>query len=80
MSASSKFVMFQRGDGSIVACQTDRILFVSRGDHGTVINFGGATQLNVREEFDDVIAKLDGCAQPAPDFAPEAQLAALPRR
>ena len=30
--------------------------------------------------LDGVIAKLDGCAQPAPDFAPEAQLAALPRR
>jgi hypothetical protein len=58
MDSASKFVMFQRGDGSTVACQAARILFVSRGDHGTVINFGGATQLNVREQFEEVLAKL----------------------
>lgn len=60
MDGASKFVMFRRGDGSQVACQAARILFVSKGDHGTVLNFGGATQLNVREDFDEVLAKLQG--------------------
>lgn len=59
-SESSTFVKFQRGDGSTVACQTANILFVARGDHGSILNFGGGTQLNVREEFDDVLAKLSG--------------------
>lgn len=55
------FVMFQRGDGSTVACQAARILYVAQGEHGTVLNFGSGVQVNVREGFDEVLAKIGGC-------------------
>ena len=58
MSESSDFVIFQRSDGSSVACQSPKILFVAKGETGTVLNFGGSTQVNVREDFDDVLGKL----------------------
>jgi hypothetical protein len=58
MSANRRFVRFQRGDGSTVACQAINVLYVSQGDHGTVLNFGAGTQLNVREDFEDVLRKL----------------------
>ena len=60
MSEIGKFVKFQRGDGSTVACQMSRILYIAKGDHGTVINFGSGTQLNVREDFEEVLRKLEG--------------------
>lgn len=60
MANSGDFVIFTRGDGSKVAVQPLRVLFVSRGDHATIINFGAGTQLNVREDMDEVLAKLAG--------------------
>jgi hypothetical protein len=59
MAQSSKFVMFQRGDGSTVGVQATRVLYVAKGENATVLNFGAGTQVNVRGEFDDVIAALD---------------------
>jgi hypothetical protein len=59
MSQAGKFVIFQRGDGSKVAVQVANIIFLARGDHGTVLNFGGGTQVVVREEFDEVFALLE---------------------
>lgn len=58
MSDASEFVIFQRGDGSPVACQMSRILFVTRGDHGAVLNFGSGTVVNVRTPFEEVLAML----------------------
>ena len=58
MPADSEFILFQRGDGSPVACQLARVLYVAKGDHGTVLHFGSGTQLNVRDNFDDVLARL----------------------
>ena len=60
MSGSGGFVIFTRGDGSKVAVQPLRVLFVSKGDHATIINFGAGTQLNVKESMDDVLAMLAG--------------------
>lgn len=60
MAAENEFVTFQRGDGSPVACQISRILFVSKGDHGAILNFGSGTVLNVRTSFEDVVEMLGG--------------------
>ena len=66
MTKSGAFVLFTRGDGSQVAVQPLRVLYVSRVDHATVINFGAGTQLNVKEPMDQVLAMLTGEAlQPA---------------
>ena len=63
MSDESEFIVFQRGDGSRVACQLSQVLYVAKGDHGTVLNFGSGTQLNIRDDFDEVLGRL-GVAQP----------------
>ncbi|MFW2350563.1 hypothetical protein [Qipengyuania sp.] len=60
MAERQKFVIFQRGDGSEVACQIANILYVAKGDHATVLNFGSGTQVNVRQDFDEVLAVLNG--------------------
>lgn len=59
VSTQSRFVRFQRGDGSIVACQASNVLYVAKGDHGTILNFGAGTQVNVREDFEEVLSKLE---------------------
>ncbi|AKM08765.1 hypothetical protein AB433_00110 [Croceicoccus naphthovorans] len=53
-----RFVLFQRGDSSQVACQISRILYVSTGDHGAILHFGGNSQVNVQQSFDEVLAML----------------------
>ena len=58
MGEDGGFVMFQRSDGTQVACQLSTILFVTRGDRGTILHFGGGTQLNLRDEFEEVTARL----------------------
>lgn len=58
MSEDKGFAIFQRSDGTRVACQLSTILFVTKGDSGAVLHFGAGTQLNLREEFDDVVAML----------------------
>lgn len=66
MANSGGFVLFTRGDGSQVAVQPLRVLYVSKGDHATIINFGAGTQLNVKEPMDQVLAMLSGeVLQPA---------------
>lgn len=59
MAEQKKFVTFQRGDGSEVACQIANILYVARGDHATILNFGSGTQVNVRQDFDEVLAIIN---------------------
>jgi len=60
VTSQKKFVIFRRGDGSQVACQVAKVLFVGKGpDRGTVLNFGASTQVNVLEELEDVIALLE---------------------
>lgn len=59
MEGRRKFILFPRGDGSTVACQTDRILYIAEGEYGSVLNFGSGTQLNVREPFKEVLNKLE---------------------
>ena len=66
MSSDGEFIVFQRGDGSRVACQLSRVLFVAKGDHGSVLHFGSGTQLNIRDDFDSVLGRL-GVAQPSPE-------------
>lgn len=56
--ASETFTEFQRGDGSPVVCQLSRVLFVARGDHGAVLHFGGGTQINLRNSFEEVMAAI----------------------
>ncbi|WP_218916899.1 hypothetical protein [Croceicoccus naphthovorans] len=51
-------MLFQRGDSSQVACQISRILYVSTGDHGAILHFGGNSQVNVQQSFDEVLAML----------------------
>ena len=58
MSESGNFVIFQRSDGSSIACQRSKILYVAKGETGMVLNFGGGTQVNVRKDFDGVVGKL----------------------
>jgi hypothetical protein len=60
MAQSKRFVTLQRGDGSTVACQIASVLYVAQGDHGTILNFGAGTQVNVRDDFDAVLAMLEG--------------------
>jgi hypothetical protein len=62
MSQTGEFKIFQRGDGSQVAVQVSRILYVAKGDHGSILNFGAGTQLNVRQPFEEVVALLGGSA------------------
>jgi hypothetical protein len=57
---NQKFKLFRRGDGSKVACQIDRVLYVTRGDYGATLHFGGSAQVNVQEEFDEVLDMLAG--------------------
>lgn len=60
MSETRRFVTLQRGDGSTVACQIASVLYVAKGDHGTILNFGAGTQVNVCDDFEVVLAMLEG--------------------
>ena len=55
MSMKPDFVMFHRTDGTAVACRVEKILFVGRGERGAVLNFSGGAQVNVHENFDEVM-------------------------
>lgn len=58
MTIPAGFVMFHRTDGTAVACRIAEILFVGKGERGTVLNFAGGTQVNVHEGFEEVMATL----------------------
>ena len=53
------FVTLNRSDGSKVACQLGTLLFFTKASHGCVLNFGGATQVNVKEEFEELLAMVN---------------------
>lgn len=55
MSNKRGFVMFHRTDGSAVACRAEKILFVGKGERGAILNFSGGAQVNVHENFDEVM-------------------------
>lgn len=58
MSAQTEFVMFHRTDGTAVACRVAQIVFVGRSERGAVLNFAGGAQVNVHEDFDEVMKLL----------------------
>jgi len=59
ISQAGRFVQFRRSDGSLVACQISRVLYVAKGDHGAILQFGNGTQLNLRNTFEEVMFLLD---------------------
>ncbi|WFL76565.1 hypothetical protein P7228_11225 [Altererythrobacter arenosus] len=59
MNRESQFVMLHRTDGSGVACRVSQVLFVGRGERGAILNFPGGAQVNVHEDFDQVMALLE---------------------
>ena len=58
MSLPNGFVMFRRTDGTVAACRVSAILFVAKNERGVVLNFAGGAQVNVHEDFDEVMALL----------------------
>ncbi|GGD44634.1 hypothetical protein [Croceicoccus pelagius] len=58
MADLKKFVLFQRGDSSQVACQVSRVLYVTKSDRGATLHFGGNAQVNVQQSFEEVLASL----------------------
>ena len=58
MDQGNKFQMFSRTDGSKVACRISQVLYIGKGEHGSVLHFGSGTQVNVHEPFEDVVALL----------------------
>lgn len=52
------FVTLDRTNGSKVACQLSRVDFVAVGESGAILHFGGGSQLNVSQTFDEVLALL----------------------
>lgn len=58
-SHGERFVLFERSNGSMVACQVSRIHFLAKGDDGSVLHFGGNSQVNVNQSFDEVLALLN---------------------
>lgn len=60
MTRESKFVMLHRTDGSGVACRIAQVMFVGKGERGAILNFPGGTQVNVHEDFDEVMTLLEG--------------------
>jgi hypothetical protein len=53
-----RFRLFERRDGSKVACQVDRVLYVTKGEYGATLHFDGGSQVNVTESFDQVLESL----------------------
>jgi hypothetical protein len=66
MAIADAFVVLQRSDGSKVACQVTRILFFIKAEHGCVLTFGGGTQLNVKETFEEIGVLVGAASLPAP--------------
>lgn len=60
MADQSDFVILNRSDGSKVAVQLSTVLFFTKAPHGCVLNFGGSTQVNVKEDFEELLAKVGG--------------------
>lgn len=58
-SQGGRFVVFERSNGSKVACQLSLIQFLAKGDNGSVLHFGGSSQVNVSQSFDEVLALLN---------------------
>ncbi|WP_157058236.1 hypothetical protein [Altererythrobacter epoxidivorans] len=58
MTLPKGFAMFRRTDGTTAACRVSAILFVGRNERGIVLNFAGGAQVNVHEDFDEVMALL----------------------
>jgi hypothetical protein len=54
-----RFVLFERSNGSKVACQVSLIHCLAKGDHGSILHFGGGSQINVSQSFDEVLALLN---------------------
>jgi hypothetical protein len=54
-----RFVLFERSNGSKVACQVSAIHFIATGEHGAILHFGSDSQVNVRQSFDVVLALLN---------------------
>lgn len=50
--------MFRRTDGTAAACRVSAVLFVGKNERGVVLNFSGGAQVNVHEDFDEVMALL----------------------
>ena len=58
MSLPKGFAMFRRTDGTAAVCRVSAILFVGKNERGVVLNFAGGAQVNVHEDFDEVMALL----------------------
>ncbi|WP_265529635.1 hypothetical protein [Sphingomicrobium marinum] len=58
MADQSDFVILNRSDGSKVAVQLSTVLFFTKAPHGCVLNFGGSTQVNVKEDFEELLEKV----------------------
>jgi hypothetical protein len=58
-SRGQRFVVFERSNGAKVACQVALIQVLAKGDGGSVLHFGGNSQINVSQSFDEVLAVLN---------------------
>lgn len=56
---SDRFVILDRTNGSKVACQVSSIHFLSNGHSGAILHFGGNSQVNVSQSFDEVLALIN---------------------
>ena len=56
MGSDKAFVVLNRSDGSKVAVQLSTLLFFTKAQHGCVLNFGASTQVNIKEDFDELLA------------------------
>lgn len=59
ITQAGRFVQFRRSDGSGVACQVSRVLYVAKGEHGAILQFGNGAQLNLRNSFEEVLYRLE---------------------
>ncbi len=59
-SQPDRFTLFKRGNSSKVACQLANIHFLAEGENGAILHFGGNSQVNVSQSFDEVLALLNG--------------------
>lgn len=62
MTDKQNFVILDRSDGSKVAVQLDTVLFFTKAPHGCVLNFGANTQVNVKQDFDELIGIVNPLA------------------
>ena len=59
MADKQSFVVLTRSDGSKVAVQLETVMFFTKAQHGCVLNFGGSTQVNIKEEFEDLLESVN---------------------